>query len=60
MSSLPDLAGLLEHLRLKPEGRIPRRLAAHGCVEGENQPAVTAAGSRRQRPRLGKEGVDLA
>src|SRR5262249_56896306 len=55
-----DGRGLGELLRLQPASRIPHGLAAHGRVEGEDEPPSPAGfGARSKALHLGKESVDL-
>ena len=48
----------VEHRALQPAGEIPGRLAAHGGVEREDQPAAAGAVARRAGAGLGEEGRD--
>ena len=55
-----DRRRFAEHVRLQPTGRVPSRLAAHGGVEREDQPATLAGGDGRARALdLREECIDL-
>jgi hypothetical protein len=51
---------LAKHFSLQVTGHVPGLLAAHGGVEGEDEPPLLAGGERRRKgARTLHEGVNL-